>query len=181
MLPSNPSRTELERHWFDFVEANVPEEFTVTYAEVITGKDAPRPKPPYITLKITGPRPRGFDELRKEGDGFKVSGMRQYTMSIMAMGEGAHDALSDLVTKMDDPYASVEIKRMVGIVDRGDVLDVSALLEAGYERRASLDIIFNSAKNVGTEIKPIEHVSIGGTLKQGNQGDHVVAPSTVDK
>lgn len=184
MLPSNPTRPEIERMWFDFIEANVDEGFTVTYAEALTGRDAPRPKPPYITIKIiSGPRPRGFDELRKRQGTpiFESGGIRQYTLSLQAFGMGGHDALSDLVAKMDDSYASIELKRIVGIVDRGDVLDISALLETGYERRAQLDVIFNAAKNIETEIRPIEHVGVSGTLEQGNQGNHDVGPFEVDK
>lgn len=184
MLPSNPTRDDLNKAWLDWLSANLPEEFTIVFAEAISGKDGPRPRTPYLTIKIiSGPRPRGFDELRRKnsfGD-FEVGGMRQYTVSLQAFGMGGYDALADLLNKMDDPYASIELKRIIGIVDRGDVLDISALLETGYERRAALDVIFNSAKNVDSGVKPIEHVRIGGTLKQGNQGDHVVDPFTVDK
>lgn len=184
MLPDNPKRSEIEKAWFDFVSANVDSEFTVTYAEVLTGKDGPRPKPPYITLKIiSGPRARGFDELRRKPNSsiFVTGGLRQYTLSIQAFGMGAHDALDNLVARMDDPNASIERKKLVAIVDRGDVVDISALLETGYERRAQLDVIFHAPKNLETEIVPIEHVGVGGTLKQGNQGDHDVGPFTVDK
>lgn len=184
MLPSNPSRDELHTLWRDWLVSQVDEDFTVVYAEALSGKDGPRPRAPYITVKIiSGPRPRGFDELRRKAnsDEFEVGGIRQYTLSLQAFGEGGYEALSELVTRMDDPYASIELKRIVGIVDRGDVLDISALLEAGYERRCQLDVIFNSAKNLPSTIKPIEHASIGGTLKQGNQGDHTVDEFTVDK
>src|SRR5690349_16416329 len=116
----NPDREAIHKAWYDFLKAQMPEEFTITFAEALSGKDGPRPKPPYATIKIiSGPRSRGFDELRrkKDSDIFETGGIRQYTVSLQAFGMGGHDALSDLVTKMDDPYASIELKRLIAIVD----------------------------------------------------------------
>lgn len=184
MLPSNPTFEELKTHWRDWIVSQVPTECKVIYAEPISGGDGPRPPKPYITLKIiSGPRARGFDELRRKpnSDVFQVGGLRQYTLSIQAFGLGGYDMLGDLVSRMDDPYASVEKSRVVAIVDRGDVVDISSLLETGYETRAALDVIFHAAKNLDTSIKPIERVRIGGTLSQGNQGEQEVGPLDVDK
>lgn len=179
----NPTVSDLEGIWFEFIKKHVPEHVTVTFAEALSGKDGPRPNPPYVTIKvISGPRPRGFDELRREAgtSNFTVSGMRQYTLSIQGFGMGIRDELSDLVSKMDDPYASIE-RKGIGIVDRGDVVDISDLMETGYERRAQLDVIFNAAKNLPSSIKPIERASISGTLKEGNQGEHEVESFEVEK
>lgn len=184
MLPENPTSQEIRKAWLDFVKSVVADEAEVVFSEAISGKGLPRPKPPYITLKIiSGPRPKGFDELRRKPgtDDFTLGGIRQYTLSMQGFGAGTSDMLSEVLTRMDDPSKTVGLVPFVGIVDRGDVLDISALLENGYESRASLDVIFNAAKNLPTAIKPIEHARVTGTLREGNQGDHTVGPFEVDK
>jgi hypothetical protein len=178
------ARGDIERAWFRWLEARKHEDFNIVFSEELSRTDAPRPRPPFITLKlISGPRTKGSDDLRRVGNGFKITGLRQYTLSIQAFGEGGYDALEDYVTRLDDQLEAADLRRDVGIgiVSRGDVVDISALLETGYERRAQLDVIFSCSTEVDAVAAPIERVSVGGTIKEGSHGDKEVPAFEVDK
>lgn len=157
--------------WFDYCRNVLTPEWTVTFAEEISNADAVRPPKPYITIKIiSGPRKMALDDnvTRKPGtDDYYLNGMRGYTLSIKSYGTGYFDALEDISTLLGDPDHGEQLKEDadIAIVDRGDVSDISAKLETGFERRATLDIIFNSSNNKLIGVKPIEKVEVKGTIK----------------
>ena len=160
--------------WLDYCNQVLPDEWTVTRAEEVTGKDAPRPVGPYITLKIiSGPRKLTLDdETRFNGKdsgsrNFNLVGQRAYTLSIKSFRAGHNDALSDISTCLDDPdfYELLKEKACIAITNKGDVLDISGMLDTGFEGRSSLDIFFNSSNNKETGIGLIEGVQVEGKLE----------------
>jgi hypothetical protein len=160
--------------WYDYCRKVLPDEWTVTFAEEVTGKDAPRPQKPYLTLKIiSGPGLVTMDDqvINCKGDAFSLVGQRKYTISVKAFGSGHIDALNDLSTLLDAPGYWDQLKEDadIAVTNKGEVTDVSGLLETGYERRASLDIFFNSSNNKTIDIGPIESVKVDGSLDSGNK------------
>lgn len=156
--------------WRNFCNNVLPadENWTVVYSEEISGRDAPRPQKPYLTLKIiSGPRKVHEDDLRKNDDGtFEIVGQRAFTLSLQAYGPNCLDRLDDLSIALDDPDHFYQLKQDadIAVTNRGNVLDVSTKLATGYEKRGSLDIVFNSSKNKVTEIDRIEGVEISGEV-----------------
>lgn len=160
--------------WLDYCNQVLPDEWTVTRAEEVTGKDAPRPAGPYITLKIiSGPRKLSLgDELRfngkESGDrNFNLVGQRAYTLSIKSFRSGHADALEEISTCLDDPdfYQILKDKGCIAVTNRGDVIDITSPLDTGFEGRSSLDIFFNSSNNKETGVGLIEGVEIKGELE----------------
>ena len=160
--------------WLDYCNQVLPDEWTVTRAEEVTGKDAPRPTGPYITIKIiSGPRKITMDdEMRFNGKSqgsknFNLVGQRAYTLSVKAFRAGHNDALSDISTYLDDPdfCELLKEKACIAITNKGDVLDISGPIDTGFEGRSQLDIFFNSSNNKDTGIGLIEGVRIEGELE----------------
>ena len=178
-------RNAIDEAWYKYIRnATGLDQDKVIFSQELTGKDGPRPKPPFIAFTVSGgPRIKGFDDLRRIGDKFELQGLRQYTLSIQSYGEGCYDLLDDLATSLDDTvrthqlYADAE----VAITSRGNVVDITGLMDAGYESRASLDIIFMSNKKFSTSIVPIERVRITGTISGAGDGDNIIGPFEVEK
>lgn len=158
------------KSWFDYCKKVLSEEWTVTFEEETFNSDGARPPKPYVTLKIiSGPRKLALDDnlVNTSGNKFELVGQRGYTLSIKSYGTDYIDGLEDLSTCLDDPdnWEKLKSDADIAIVDRGDVSDISAKLETGFERRATLDIIFNSSNNKLTNIGPIEGVEVSGSIK----------------
>ena len=177
MLPAlDNNRDDLRLAFFDYVRENTPSSVTVTFAEDLVGSNATRPPTPYMTLKITsGPTMLGSsDDLRPKCDAlgaptpdgkFTLSGMRQYVMSVQGFGFDSHDNLARIATLFDFlPTLNLKKNIDIAIVDRGNVEDISELLEVGFERRASLDVTFNSSFNVEVDPSLIETLRASGMI-----------------
>jgi hypothetical protein len=175
-VATNASKETIENVWFDVVKSVVSRDFKVVFSEKLFARDSlnvngPRPPKPYITLKlITGPLVKGsFDEIRPvpgKPTRSTLSGERQYTMNLISYGEGGVDALDLIQTLMDSPSIRTKFKSDadISIVNRGGITDISALLETGFEVRATLDVVFNKSVNVEIETGAIEGICIDGIL-----------------
>ena len=174
------TRKQIEDSWFTFANTNTPPEVTVIFSDQVSGEQGPRPKKPFITIKLlTGPIAKNFDDLRFKGDlgppeennvAYNLAGIRQNTVSLQAFGVGSQDNLALLQTLVDDPVAKQVLKTGadIAIVSRGQVLDVSELIDVGFERRHVLDIVFNTSSKVETVPGSIEKASISGKLKKAD-------------
>jgi hypothetical protein len=176
--------------WIDYCNQVLPDEWTVTRAEEVTGKDAPRPQGPYITLKIiSGPRKITMDdELRFNGksegkNNFNLVGQRAYTLSVKSFRAGHNDALSDISTYLDDPdfCEILKEKACISVTNKGDVLDISGLIDTGFEGRSQLDIFFNSSNNRETRVGLIENVEIEGETRNEGFGNIINTNQTINK
>lgn len=183
------NREKIIQAWLDFCNQVVPDEWTVTRAEEVTGRDAPRPQGPYLTLKIiSGPRKLTLDdEMRFNGKeegscNFNLVGQRAYTISVKAFRAGHADVLEEISACLEDPdFADLLRKKAcIAITNRGDVIDISAQLETGYEGRSSIDIFFNSVNNKETKVGLIEGVEIQGSL-ESDTGKEINTNQTINK
>lgn len=182
------NRTVIENAWWKYVRTITDlEQDKIIFSEELARRDGPRPKPPFVTIKIlSGPTPIGIDELRlKDGetDKFQLQGLRQYTVGLQAFGVEGYDLLDNLQTSLDDTYRTKQLydDAEVAIVSRGVVTDITALLETGHEKRCALDIVFNTNKKFDTAIVPIEHVEFTGTMSGAGAGENNIGPEQVDK
>jgi len=162
-------RSVIEKAWFDYCENVLSEEWTVTFAESISGANGARPPKPYVSLKvISGPRRISIDDNHTfEDDQVHLVGQRGYTVSIKAYGQEYIDGLNDIETCVEDPEFWEQLKNDadISVQSTAGILDISSKLETGFEKRASLDIIFNSSNNKITNIGPIESVEVSGTME----------------
>lgn len=173
-------RQTLEDAWYDYFNENTSEEVTVVFSEAITGEMVARPPKPYITLKIiSGPGKVGEDDLRpdnkKDFEGkktgkFDLCGVRSFTLSVQGFGQGAHDSLGNVCTLLS---FSLNRERLIAKADIAinnfpEVVDISDIIEAGFERRASMDIFFSSSSNVRVDPSIITKVGFGGTVDRGD-------------
>ena len=191
-------RSVIETSLFDFVDKNTPNEVTVIFAEEVSGSQGPRPKKPFTTIKIlSGPTTVSFsDNLRFKSDPlgpndprtenspspvYSLGGIRGYSVSLQAFGVGSQDNLQFLQDIMNSPEVVENFKLAgdIAIVSRGSIIDLSALIDTGYERRHSLDIVFNSASNVDVEAGAIEKAEIEGTLEKTDIDAIDIEPFTV--
>lgn len=157
---------------------------TVTFANELVDRDAPRPSGVYLTLNIiAGPSGNnGISELRRNADIFEVYEPLQATLSIQGFRSGSKALLEKIRALLDSPRDTEVLKESsIAIVDKGTITDISAALGAGFERRYSLDVIFNTTRVEPTSLGPIESVSISGTGHDGAAGDVAIGPFTVSK
>jgi len=175
--------------WIEYCRSVLPDEWTITRAEEVTGKDAPRPVGPYLTLKIiSGPGKLSIDdELRFNGKesgerNFNLVGQRAYTLSIKAFRSGHGDALEELSACIEEPdlYSMLRERADISVTRRGPVIDISGMLDTGFEGRSSLDIFFNSSNNKETSVGIIESVQVEGKIKteDGNEVNTNMPPIT---
>lgn len=154
--------------WHDYMKQVLPEEYTLAKSESSTGENAVRPPKPYVTYKIiSGPTNTAIkDELRKENGTFALVGQRSYVISLKCYGQDHMDALALIKDRFDDPdyYDILRNCADIAVTNKGTVSDISGKLETGYEKRATLDVSFNSSNTLETKIKSIEHVEVKGEM-----------------
>ena len=177
------TREEMLQVWHSFVKSRVDDWVQVIFAD----EPGTRPKNPYVTIKmISGPRALGsFDELLSIANSTKytVSGMRQFTLNLQGFGTEAIDILDRLQSLLDDPATGLFLRAEsdMAIVSKGAVTDITELMETGYEPRASMDIIFNTSRNVEVDPSSIETVAIGGEISGAISGDITVENFEIKK
>lgn len=163
--------------WFAFVDQFIQcENLTVIFAETSPG---PRPSKPYLSMRLIGPKVLSFQDDQRFNPStnlFEVKGLREYTISIQAFGVDASDILGEIQTKLSYPEVTEFFSSHdadIGIVDRGDVLNVTELLDTAYEARAAMDVRFysksddNFAKSEST-IKTIREVDYEARISNGH-------------
>lgn len=177
----------LYQGWRSFIVQVLDDpDITVTFAEELSGRDAPRPQGQYLTINIiSGPSSfSGYpDMFRTPGSDpatFSLRQMEQYTVSIQAFRSGSRALLEKIRRFLDSPIDREVLQAAdIAIVDKGSVQNISVPLDVGFERRHQLDVIFNSSKVVETSLSSIDQATIEGTLKEGKEGSHSAGPFTV--
>lgn len=139
-----------------------------------------RPAAPYITVNILAPLQaigsRDNAPIARDSDPgntiFRMTGQRQFTMSVKAYEKGenkdffdAQDRLIRVVNATRDPGLRATLRAAgLAVLADGAILDVTELIESGYEPRAQLDLIMGIAEDRETDLGAIENVGITGTV-----------------
>lgn len=99
---------------------------------------------------------------------FKVSGQREFTMSVNLVGEGAYEYAA-LVQQSFDAPTVVDILRGRGLVVRSSetIADRTVFLETKFEPRAVVDIRFGLVLELVDTLQWIEFVQLVNKLPGG--------------
>lgn len=146
----------------------------------------PRPDKPYIGMKITTPSAKSGDDSKQnvpddEGNPSTVwnsGGVRKMTVSFEAYGnthEEAYNYMGLWQTALD-LYNTQAALRTAGVAVWviGNVVDLSALLNTGFEGRAQMDCTFGIAMNLQSDLGSMEIVNVDGQVTTDqNETDEV--------
>lgn len=128
------------------------------------------PSLPYFSLKILQPGAKSGDDDKRyvSNTTWNSGGVRKMTVEFDCYGnshEEAYNWMATWQTALDLEDVQMNL-RMAGIAVWviGDVADLSALLNTGYEGRAHLECTFGIAMNLQSDLGSIETVPIEGTV-----------------
>jgi len=131
----------------------------------------PRPRHPYVTIKITTPAARyGSDSIEMQPDGTAaVAGPRAMTVSFNCYGhshEQAYGYLAMLQARLDaDPLVLAPLAAAgVAVWKPGAIADLSQLVQTAYEGRAQMDVMFGITSNLTMDLGIIETAGVQGTV-----------------
>ena len=161
---------EKDQAVYDWLRRALPEIVQVVQAQ----QDAPRPTDSngnpatYVTFQNGNITRRGTgDELRfKQGDNaFEVWGQRRVNYLIEAIGEKAFSTISDIQNSLGLPSMRDLLRaRGLGVVDEGNVVDVTKFLETEFEPRAQLTVTFGYTTVTSEDPGRIEKVNLNGNM-----------------
>lgn len=150
----------------DFLQALITD---LTGKTVIWAKqNAPKPKKPYITLRLFALRTEGMDEVLVVGSGeLLVQGHRAVTLEVEWYGAGAMDGLTALEQSL---YRPTVIDRCVAggvaFFDAQEVQELTGLLDGKFwEERASIDFSLRFTRSTADSPGYIETVTINDTIQ----------------
>ena len=144
----------------------------------------PRPPLPYCSFKITTPAAKiGTDAFQQVGTPEKPSGVYNYggvrkmVVSFKCYAtypELAYNYMAHLEAAFDtDPVQGTLRSNGFSFWQSLGVIDISSLLTAGYEGRASLDIAFGVPSNLNVNLGEIDSVQVNGEIDFGSESEEV--------
>ena len=142
---------------------------------IVDRPNTPRPKLPYFALLLTTPIQKvGSRDSREHVNDTKwnIGGQRRFTLSVRSYVETAdknffqsQDLLAQLQDSLEDETRRTDLTTAgLAVWFSTDILDITELLETGFESRAQFDIEFGIASNRETDLGAIEKVKIQGTV-----------------
>ena len=142
---------------------------------IIANGNGPRPKLPYITLRLeTAPR-APLSETGLSAEGIQTyAAQRDGTVELQCFGEGSFDALDEMSQRMKGPaMLAAAYEANLAIYATDAVQNVPVLRDGGkYEPRAVLDIGVRYTKQHDEDVGLIKTVQ-GEMSLQGRGGDLV--------
>ncbi len=135
----------------------------------------PRPCLPYISFKITTPAAKiGTDASQNtSGSTWNYGGVRKMVVSFKCYAkfpEMAYNYMAHLEAAFDTfPVQATLRNNKIAFWESLGVVDISSLLTAGYEGRASLDAAFGIPSSLNVNLGEIDSVSINGEIISGSQ------------
>lgn len=144
----------------------------------------PRPPLPYCSFKITTPAAKiGTDSQQAVGTPAAPSslvnfgGVRKMVVSFKCYAkyaETAYNYMSHLEACLDtDVVQGVLRSSKIAFWESLGVIDISTILTAGYEGRASLDVAFGIPSSLNVNLGEIDSVPIVGEIDFGSQSQDV--------
>lgn len=146
--------------------------------------NTPRPCLPYCSFKITTPAAKiGTDAMKSTGtidnpsSVVNYGGVRKMIVSFKCYAkapETAYNYMTHLEAAFDtDPVQDTLRASQIAFWQSLGVIDISDLLNAGYEGRASLDVSFGVPSNLYVNMGEIDEVPITGEIVFGSQSEDV--------
>lgn len=135
----------------------------------------PRPKTPYVVIAFLGGTAKiGSSDIINyiSEDNYSIEGQRTIAVSIKAVGKNAMQMLIDVQMSTEIP-AYQELLRRAGLAfwNVGDVLDISELLETGYEERANIDITFGIVDRTESRVGYVDTAVGTGSITISNNSE----------
>ena len=134
-------------------------------AEVIifANQNAPRPPSPYWTMRLSVGRKVGRDQLSQgvtaQGDQ-TVAGAREITLQVQRIGTGSVSAMEDLRDNLSKTSVVEKwFTSKLSVYDMGEVQDLTTLLDAQLEERASLDLFIRFGTKLLDNVGIVETVA----------------------
>lgn len=124
---------------------------------------APRPKLPYIGLKvIAGPRTYGEDDMRQSSPGvYSIEGQRAFTVSVNIFGVNAEDIAAAIINAMSKPSTQESLAASsVALLTSTAPQNLSVPLETKFENRIQFDIELGCVMAATDDVGFIEHTGI---------------------
>lgn len=140
-----------------------------------------QPDTPYGTVKLlSGPKVLGHDEERQPDEldldsDVLISGQRRILVSLNIYSNkdsqkpggtdkpGALERMRNVRDSLELPTVYTALNDQgISINDKGEIQNLSTLLETTFQERAQLDITFGFASNIGDQPGTIVEVVIGG-------------------
>lgn len=142
---------------------------------IVDRPNVPRPALPYFALLLTTPVQKvgsRDSSIHVNDSTWIIGGQRRFTLSVRSYvspkGKGFFNAQNDLIQLQD---SLEDDNRRIDLTQAGlsvwfstDILDITELLETGFEPRAQFDIQFGIASNRTADLGAIETVEIEGTV-----------------
>jgi len=118
--------------------------------------NAPRPQLPYTSIQTLsiGAVIDDWDEFNDIDNESNVYGMREIIFSVNAYGINADSEILRLQGKLQTQSVREVLRDKIGIsiMSVGAPRDLSTLIDSGYEKRFSMDIVFNVNVEDGSTI-----------------------------
>jgi hypothetical protein len=133
-----------------------------------TEPNAPRPSIPYVGLKfLTGPVKLGHTDVisHVQDDEFVVEGQRTISLSVIVYGTGAHQIAVNLHASLELPSVLEQLRAGgIAIWNEGQVSDISAALETGFEERSNFDVLMGVVSSQTEDVGYIGTAEISGSM-----------------
>jgi hypothetical protein len=166
---------------------DVTQPMTVALAEPET-QNTPQPKLPYFTFKFTTPGAKSGDDtkswvLDNMGNPTTIvnsGGVRKMTIDFDSYAQSHEDAYNFMAiwqTALDlEDIQAILRQTGIAVWIIGNVADLSALLNTGYEGRAHMTCTFGIAMNLQSDLGEMDHVQVSGTVKESPGGSEIAVP-----
>jgi len=148
---------------------------------IFEDQDAPRPTPPYITVKIiSGPIRVGHDEtrVRENNTIVDIVGQRQFTVSVTSIGSDQSEAEKIMncvqISVCRDEIRQDFIAADLAFQTAEGPFDLSALLDTVTEPRKQMDVIFGTVFSIEEEQGRVEQVEVTGTVNEGPSSTQII-------
>lgn len=134
-------------------------------------QNTPRPKKPYFTMQMVTPAAKEGDDsndLTVTGTNWNIGGQRKMTVDFNCYGNTHEEAYTymalwqsslELQAIQSDLYAAG-----IAIWLNGNVVDLSALLNTGFEGRAQMQVDFGITSNLTQDLSSIDEATASGTI-----------------
>jgi hypothetical protein len=136
----------------------------------------PRPSLPYVSLKITTPAAKTGDDDKRNlldsmgnpTDVWNSGGQRKMTVEFNCYAQTHEDAYNYgalLQASLDlENVQSYLRENGIAVWIIGNLADLSALLNTGYEGRSHLDCTFGIASNITSSLGEMDTVTVDGAI-----------------
>jgi hypothetical protein len=131
----------------------------------------PRPGKPYFTMKFLSPAiKKGDDGKTYSGQGniYNIGGQRKMVVDFNCYGnshEQAYSYMSAWQSALETENVQADLRAAgIALWLNGNVLDLSALLNTGFEGRCHMEVSFGVAANVYEDTGEIDKVTVTGVV-----------------